>query len=192
MIKRIIDADGILIVNEDEYAPLQPGMVRKIMLLRKPRRNVIVGEESILLEDTANREKLEMIALPSTIALKAVERGDAVKGVISLLAIRELPQNIKVLKRTSRKILLLEVNDRGKVPRMAWYPPGYGIASIQHRVYEGISRKHVKVRVRGPLHAKLLLMERQVDYAILPEEYLPEKANIVEQLGEEELLLIKL
>jgi len=74
---------------------------------------------------------------------------------------------------------------------MAWYPPGYGIASIQHRVYEGISRKHVKVRVRGPLHAKLLLMERQVDYAILPEEYLPEKANIVEQLGEEELLLIK-
>ena len=192
MIKRIIDADGILIVGEDEYAPIQPGIARKIILLRKPRRNAIVGEESILLENTASREKLEMIALPSTIALKAVERGDAVKGVISSLAIRELPQNIRILERTNRKITLLEVNSKNKVPKVAWYPPGYGIASIQHRVYEKVSRKYVKVRVRGPLHAKLLLMEGQVDYAILPEEYLAEKANIVEQLGEEELLLIKL
>lgn len=194
MIRRVLEADGILVIGEDEYAPIEPGSKRRVLLLRKPRENIVVGEESALLCHIAEKEKLTPLPQTTTTALIALGRGDAGIAVISSLVVRgqKLPENADVVEKAKRKILLVGYARRETNPRIAWYSPGTGISMIQQEVYEKIRGKHVKVKIRGPLHAKLLLLEGQVDYALLPEEYVPgERGLTIEEVGLEELLVVK-
>ncbi len=195
MIKRVLDADGLIVVSETEYAPLKPGSRVKAIVLRKPRSRVVVGEESILLSRVSAKYGLELIQMPSTIALQALKKEDVDLAVISMLAIGvEELEGFEIVDSIVRRTYLLSSRNTMEPLRIAWYPPGTGLSSLHGRAYEGIlSKPHVKVRVRGPLHAKTLLEKGYVDYAVIPEEYVNRDLRelVVEELSLEKLVALK-
>ncbi len=195
MIKRILDADGLVVISESEYAPLKPGSKAKAIILRKPRSRIVIGEESMLLSRVSARYNLEPIQMPSTIALQALKRNDVGLAVVSLLVVRvEQVKNSEIIDYATRKIYLLSLDKHREPPRIAWYSPGTGLSSLHNRAYKKVLGKpHVKVRVRGPLHAKKLLEKKHIDYAIIPEEYVDENLRelVVEDLGSEKLVALK-
>ena len=195
MIKRVLDADGLIVVDETEYAPLRPGSRVKAIVLRKPRSRVVVGEESTLLSRVSAKYGLESIQMPSTIALQALKKGDVDLAVISMLAIGvEEVEGFEIVDSIVRRTYLLSSRNTMEPLRIAWYPPGTGLSSLHGRAYEGILGKpHVRVRVRGPLHAKTLLEKGYVDYAVIPEEYVNRNLRelVVKELSLEKLVALK-
>ncbi len=196
MIRRVLEADGILVIGEDEYAPLKPGVKRKIIPLKLVRKDVVVGEESELLTRVASQEDKRALPLGSLTAKILFENNYVSDIIVSSKLIGEKQlSNIEVRSLHSRRILLVAKPRLEKTIRVAWYSQTTSLALLQNKIIEEYgNHRIVRVKVKTPMQAALLFNDNQVDIIAIPEEYykLLEEPNKIIHEDEEKLLHITL
>ncbi len=174
MIKRVLEADGILVIGEEEYAPIKPGSKRKIIPLRIDKKDVIVGEESQLLTRIADKENKRPLPLGSLTAKIMFENSYVSDIVVSDKIIGEdkLSSTIKARTIVNRKILVVARSDLRNPVRVAWYSQNTSLSLLQDKTLKEFGNyRIVKIKAKTPLQAALLFNDNQVDVIVIPEEH---------------------
>ncbi len=194
MIKRVLEADGILVIGEEEYAPLKPGSKRRIIPLRLIKKDVVVGEESELLARIANGENKRPLPLGSLTAKILLENNYVSDIVVSdkMISEDEL-SNVEIKVSHLRRTLIISKTSLRETIRVAWYPQTTSLSLLQDKILEEYGdHRIVKVKTKTPTQATLLFNDDQVDVVIVPEEYyrLLEKPNKIVYEDREKLLYV--
>ncbi len=174
MIKRVLEADGILVIGEEEYAPLKPGSKRKIIPLRLVKKDVVVGEESQLLTRIADEKNKRPLPLGSLTAKILFENNYVSDIVVSdkILGEDKLSSTIETRTSVNRKVLVVARSDLRSPIRVAWYSQNTSLSLLQDKILEEFSSyRIVKIKAKTPSQAALLFNDNQVDVIVVPEEH---------------------